>query len=595
VGQSPFRLIAEEKHMISHVSKSVSRLIALACVVSIPFVLNAQATSAAKAAASDPPSRWDIFAGYSYLHPYGHVRASLYPTSTPYKVNYDAVDLGGAFSGAYYFNRYVGAQVELGYHEWGKSNLNPPGYEGTHGNNDGFLTLAGGVILRYPTDHFTPFVHVLAGGARIDGPVHNPFTWGPVVTAGGGLDYETPLLKHHLAIRLAQVDYEYMHVDFGSNFAGSGYGGGAPDINALRVSAGAVFHVGSVQAPHAITLALSANPTSVYPGDPVTVTAMASGLNPKRKAVYTWFGDGVTGDGATATVATGALAPGEYTVKATVREGSKKWQIADGSTTYTVKAFEPPTVSCSANPSTIKPGETSTVMVSGVSPQNRPLTYSYKASAGTISGNGNTATFSSTGAPVGPVEITCEVTDDKGQTATAPTTVTIGVPVTPLPHTQALCSITFTKDAARPTRVDNEAKACLDEVTLSLKNDPNAKLVVVGNSNADEKARMAKEEQQAKKNSRKWVADPAAGRAVNTKAYLVVDKGVDASRISVATGTADGKTAENYLVPEGADFSADVAGTTPVHEATVKPVLHKPAAHAKHATKKAAATPKKSE
>ena len=54
--------------------------------------------------------------------------------------------------------------------------------------------------------------------------------------------------------------------------------------------------------------------------------------------------------------------------------------------------------------------------------------------------------------------------------------------------------------------------------------------------------------------------DSAAQRAVNAKDYLVTEQGIDASRISVATGTTDGQTVENYLVPAGATFSTDVTG-----------------------------------
>jgi hypothetical protein len=42
-----------------------------------------------------------------------------------------------------------------------------------------------------------------------------------------------------------------------------------------------------------------------------------------------------------------------------------------------------------------------------------------------LNGSGATATFDSTGSPTGPVAIACNVSDDKGQTATAGTTVTI--------------------------------------------------------------------------------------------------------------------------------------------------------------------------
>jgi outer membrane protein OmpA-like peptidoglycan-associated protein len=254
-----------------------------------------------------------------------------------------------------------------------------------------------------------------------------------------------------------------------------------------------------------------------------------------------------------------------------------------------VKAFEPPTISCTASPSTIKPGEGSTVSATGMSPQNRPLTYSYAATSGTISGSGTTATYSSTGAPTGVTGITCNVSDDKGQTATANTSVTITAPyVAPAPKTQALCSINFTKDKKRSTRVDNEAKACLDEVALDLQRQADAKAVVVGESDAKEKAKTAKEEAAAKKHKHaKPVVDLAAERAVNTKEYLVTEKGIDASRVSVTTGSTDGQTVEDYLVPAGATFTSDVSGTTPVDESAVKPQVRKPLG-AKHAHKKAA-------
>ena len=85
------------------------------------------------------------------------------------------------------------------------------------------------------------------------------------------------------------------------------------------------------------------------------------------------------------------------------------------------------------------------------------------------------------------------------------------------------------------------------------------------------------------------VVDLAAERAVNTKEYLVTEKGIDASRVSVATGTADGQKVEDYLVPSGATFSNDVSGTTPVDESAVKPQVRKPLAEKHHAKKTAPA------
>jgi pyruvate/2-oxoglutarate dehydrogenase complex dihydrolipoamide acyltransferase (E2) component len=184
------------------------------------------------------------------------------------------------------------------------------------------------------------------------------------------------------------------------------------------------------------------------------------------------------------------------------------------------------------------------------------------------------------------VGITCTVSDDKSQTATANTSVTITAPyVAPIPHTQALCSITFDKDKKRPTRVDNEAKACLDQVALDLQQQADAKAVVVGESTDAERATTAKEEKKALKHKHTVVEEFAAQRAVNAKDYLVTEKGIDASRVSTTTGSTDGQTVEDYLVPAGATFTNDVQGTTPVDESTVKVEVRKPLAE-RHPAKK---------
>jgi len=315
----------------------------------------------------------------------------------------------------------------------------------------------------------------------------------------------------------------------------------------------------------------------------VTITATAGSLTPKENVIYSWSGQGVTGNGTTATLATGSLAPGQYTIQATVKEGKtgkeglKPWETATCSANVTVKAFEPPTISCSVNPTTIKPGDSATITSVGMSPQNRPLTYSYSASAGTVSGTGTTATYSSAGAPTGAVGITCNVSDDKGHSATSSTNLTISAPyVPPAPKTSSLCSISFATDKRRPMRVDNEAKACLDQVALDLKQQADAKAVVVGEQDSDEAAREAKQQAYAAKHRHAKVDQYAAQRAVNAKDYLVTEQGIDASRISVATGSTPGQTAEDYLVPAGANFSTDVSGTTPVDETAVKPQARKP-------------------
>jgi len=528
------------------------------------------------------PSRWDIFAGYSYLSPHGTVQVPN-ADGTFSSYSYDAVNLGGDFSAAYYFNKYVGVQGEYAEHEWGDSSGYPNNI-GTHGNDDGFQTFAAGPIVRFPMDHYTPFLHAQFGGAVINGPFFNPNKLGPDITVGGGMDIDLPWMNHRFAIRLFQADYEYMHADFGTQLNPPGPPGGRANVNAARLSAGFVIHAGSIAPPPPVTLACSASPQSVFPGEPITLTATPGGLNPKDHVIYGWSGNGVSGNGTMATVQTASLAPGQYSVQCNVKEGKagkeglKPWETATGSASFTVKDFEPPTISCSASPTTIKPGDTATITAVGVSPQNRPLTYSYSATSGAVTGSGTTAEFSSAGAPTGAVGVTCNVSDDKNHSASGSTNLTITAPyVPPPPKTQALCTISFANDKKRPMRVDNEAKACLDQVALDLKQQSDAKAVVVGEQTADEAAKTAKEQAYAAKHKHaKATVDLfSAQRAVNSKDYLVTEQGIDASRISVATGTTDGQTVENYLVPAGATFANDVAGTTPVDETAVKPQVRK--------------------
>jgi hypothetical protein len=550
----------------------MSWVLALAFVAFLPLVVAAQDSAKPSTTAGGDPtiSKWDVFAGYSYLAPHG---------TTSNGITAESIDYGAIFSVARYFNKYVGVQIEADEHI-PNQNLSFPTCPscGSTWSDDDFSGGSAGLIFRFPSPDLTPFVHGLVG-VEHDGMVGASVAdaWGPVLTVGGGMDYNTPFFNHKLAIRVFQADFQYTHANYPD------VGGIRGNFNMARLSTGFVYHIGTFAPPPPVTLACSANPTSIFPGDPVTVTATAGALDPKANVIYSWSGVGATGNGTTVTIATASLAAGTYTVKGTVKEGKagkeglKPGETADCSASFTVRAYEPPTVSCTANPSTIKPGETSTITSMGMSPQNRPLTYSYSASAGSVSGSGTTATFSSAGAPTGAVGITCNVADDKGQTATANTSVTITAPyVAPVAHTQSLCGITFTKDLKRPTRVDNEAKACLDEVALDLQRQSDAKVVVVGEATAKE---MATAPAKGKKRHAKEI-EFAAQRAVNTKEYLVTEKGIDASRISVVIGSTPGQTVEDYLVPAGASFTTEVNGTTPVDESVVKPEVRKPLATA---------------
>jgi len=543
---------------IEKLTRLLARIaLAGACVMPLASLnLPAQSAPAAKTSGAVYNSRFDFATLYSYFQAHG--------ADTDVGISYNDIRIGEYASGSYYFNKRFGLEAAFEAHP--------------DGNNDGLFDVEAGPIVRDNMNHFSLFAHGLIGMGDLAGPntrgccnigytYHNPWTWGgPSLTAGGGLDIN---LARVVSLRLFQIDYTYNNVDFGP-YAGVRNVfplGGRAHLPGLQASAGLVWHFGDITPPPAVSYSCSVNPATVFPGDPVTVTGVALNLNPKRTAVYSWTSSGGAVNGSSSTVTVSNKTAGSYTVNGHVTEGPRVGQSADCTASYTVRDFDPPTIGCSANPSTVNPGDNSTITASAVSPQNRPLTYSYNATAGSISGVTPSAILSTTGAAAGPITVTCGVVDDTGKQATATTTVSVLAPPPPppppaaaLPVTSSLCTTSFERDKARPVRVDNEAKACLDDVTMSLQQNPNAKLALVGTEDAKE-ARRSK-------------GRVAAQRAADTKDYLVTDKGIDPSRIMLYTGTGDSQTVTTTLVPLGATL--DPTGLTPVDESKVKVEKRKP-------------------
>src|SRR5208282_3488399 len=125
----------------------------------------------------------------------------------------------------------------------------------------------------------------------------------------------------------------------------------------------------------------------------------------KHTVTYAWAGNGgqVTGKDSTAQIDTTNAAPGSYTITAHVTDTKeKKNNVASCSANYIIKALppkNPPTMSCSASPSSVQAGTTVTVACRCTSPDGVPVSVSnWTASSGTVSGSGNTATLNTDGA-----------------------------------------------------------------------------------------------------------------------------------------------------------------------------------------------------
>ena len=468
------------------------------------------------------------------------------------------VDLnGGSASVAFNFNRYLGIVGDFGGYDDSQLQLTGTGVNlpfTVNSSGMAYTYLFGPRLSFRNQTRFTPFAEVLAGGVDATAvtvnncagagcallPEQNTFAF----TGGGGLDIR---LTHRISIRAVQAEYMLTRFDGVANGVSTG---SSAIQNDLRLSAGLLFGFGGRQPSPPVQTACSVRPETIFSGDPVTATASATYLNPKRKVVYSWTTSGgvVSGTDTTAAISTTGLAPGSYTVSGHVSQGDRLDQQAECTAGFTVQPFDPPTVACSASPSSVMPGESATITAQATSPQNRPLSYSYTASAGAISATTSSASLSTSGAATGMITVACNVVDDLGKTASATTSVSINAPpVAAAPQTSALCAISFERDRKRPVRVDNEAKACLDDIALQMQRASDGKLVIVGNYADGEPAQIASE------------------RAVNVSRYLVNEKGVDASRIEPRMGSASGRTATNTFVPAGAIYDQGESTTIAQH------------------------------
>jgi len=217
-----------------------------------------------------------------------------------------------------------------------------------------------------------------------------------------------------------------------------------------------------------------------------------------------------------------------------------------------VAAAPPPPVeqlslTASADSPSVVAGDPSTITAVGVSSLNRPLTYSYSSTIGVISGTAAMAVLTTAGASAGTAIVTVSVFDDLGKSAVTTVPVILLAPPAAVPAvTSNLCTISFARDPTRPARVNNEAKACLDEIALDMERNSTAQLALVGSAATVEHHHDRL----------------AADRATHARAYLVDEKGIDASRIDLYIATTDDEAVSSTLIPPGATL--DTTGLTPV-------------------------------
>jgi outer membrane protein OmpA-like peptidoglycan-associated protein len=199
----------------------------------------------------------------------------------------------------------------------------------------------------------------------------------------------------------------------------------------------------------------------------------------------------------------------------------------------------PPTLSCSAERSSVTAGESVRVMARANDPDGDPLVYSWYANAGRITPQGESATWNSTGLAAGRYTINAQANDGKNPAADCAAYVEVRSPAAP-PQASKLAECNF---GSGSSRADNVCKRFLDDAAIRLKNDPGGRLVLVGYADPEEAG----------------AAKLAGARAESARAYLQT-AGIATGRLEVrAAGGQQGAGRANQRVdlvwvPQGASY-----------------------------------------
>ncbi|HEX6501622.1 MAG TPA: OmpA family protein [Terriglobales bacterium] len=378
------------------------------CAMFLSIPLQGQDQTAPKA---------DLFGGYQWLSPGGKV--PIIGTANPVQ-GQNLPDLSRGFGFAFGYNFHPLFAVEADYGgDW------RTGYNGFN-----IQTFSVGPRFTARTENMNYFVHALAGLNQLNTPfVGNHSGVGAIL--GGGMDLK---VMKYLSIRLLEADYQWARQNFASRVPPD-----QPDLrrssfSGVRLRSGLVLNLGVGGPEVPPSAACSAQPTEVMVGEPITLTATPSNFNPKHTVTYSWTTTGgkLTAKDGTASVDTNGIAGGSYTATAHIRDPrAKNNNEATCTANFAVKEppKNPPTMSCSVNPTSVQAGQSATMTCDCKSPDSVPVNVSgWNASGGTVTGSGSSATVNTAGTAPGAINVTATCTDSRGLTVSSSAQLTVTQP-----------------------------------------------------------------------------------------------------------------------------------------------------------------------
>lgn len=444
----------------------------------IPFALAVAFLLPVSAWAQDVKdnNKFEIFGGYSWLHPGGTVAQTPFATGetayTAPTINLHDLNRGWGLDATFKFKPWFGVKAAGNGHYSDASDIH---------------TAMVGPVFTLPLDHMNLFAEGLYGFSHM-APSNLASSNGAAVAAGGGIDL---WLSRRIAWRVIQADYVRQNLS-NSDVGQTG------KFNGARLQAGIVFGLGSLQARKAAAAACTVSPSEATVGEPISANVVGSNFNPKHSLNYEWSGTGVSGTSSTVTIATRDLTPGTHTITAKVSDRKDSHAVASCTAQFTLKPLppkNPPVLSCAANPSSVVAGTAARVDCTCTSPDGVGVNVAdWKASAGSVRPEGNSASIDTTDVTPGSVTVSAACTDVRGLSTPASVMFAVAAPAPKvnrkLEARLALHSVYF--QTAKPTAKEptvgllrtqeKTLRTLADDFATYREAVPDAHLVLVGHA-----------------------------------------------------------------------------------------------------------------